>query len=309
MKKIVFVSLFAIALGAVISSCDKVDNPYPAGGSGELDWSLYPDGDSAHYAQNQWPVFTPNPNTQRFVLIEDFTGHQCPNCPNTATAVHNKIATDPTRIFGAAIHAGPTVDGMTSFQEITPPNYVEEFFNPDGLAIGAFLGNISGGFIGNPRITINRVAQAGDVTCTAASLNTLCSNILSSQLKVNIQAETNYFPSTRGLFLHTEVDKIDASVTNDLALVVYVIEDSMIAYQKNSGGDIPDYEHEDIMRGCIDGKPLGRTLDASDMINGKYYCNYSYKVPNELEIDNMHLIIYVYDKVTYEIYQVIKHEL
>lgn len=308
MKKIVFVSLFAVALATVIGSCDKVDNPYPAGGSGELDWSLYPDGDSAHYAQNHWPVFTPNTNTQRNVIIEDFTGHRCVNCPNTAAAVHTKVLSDPEHIFAASIHSGPV--GMTSFQELYPADgFVEEFFNNDGLAIGTFLGSVSPGFIGNPRISINRLSASGEITYSAAQLTNLSNTVTSSQLKVNIQAAHNYFASTRGLFLHTEVDKFDASITNDLALVVYVMEDSMIAPQLYSGGQDDNYIHRDIMRGCIDGKPLGRTLDESDIINGKYYCNYSYHVPSELEIDNMHLLIYVYDKVTYEIYQVIKHEL
>lgn len=308
MKKIVFVSVIAAALAGVFASCDKVDNPFPPGGQGELDWSLYPDGDSAHYAQNHWPTFTANTNTQRNVIIEDFTGHRCVNCPNTNAAVHAKVISDPTRIFGASIHAGPT--GMTSFQELYPiDGFVEEFFNTDGLAIGAFLGSVSPGFIGNPRISINRLNQGGEITYSAAQLTNLSNTVLTSQLKVNIQAATNYFASTRGLFLHTEVDKFDASVTNDLALVVYVMEDSMIAPQLLSGGQDDNYIHREIMRGCIDAKPFGRTLGDADLINGKYYCNYSYKVPDELEIDNMHLLIYVYDKVTYEIYQVIKHEL
>jgi hypothetical protein len=49
--------------------------------------------------------------------------------------------------------------------------------------------------------------------------------------------------------------------------------------------------------------------------NGKYYLDYSYILPNQLgpggetnihNADNMHLLIYVYDMSTLEIYQVIK---
>ncbi|MEY4572922.1 MAG: hypothetical protein RLZ10_2183, partial [Bacteroidota bacterium] len=56
--------------------------------------------------------------------------------------------------------------------------------------------------------------------------------------------------------------------------------------------------------------PFGRTLTSGDMLNNKYYVNYSFIVPNQLDgnfnASNMHVLIYVYDKETWEIYQVIK---
>jgi len=56
-----------------------------------------------------------------------------------------------------------------------------------------------------------------------------------------------------------------------------------------------------------------RVLTANDMINGKYYVNYSFVVPNQLDgaynAENMHVLIYVYDRTTWEIYQVIKQKI
>jgi hypothetical protein len=305
--------LFAAVVGSLIlsaGSCDKVEHPYPETGAGTLDWSLYPNGDSAHYAQNEWPVFTENTNTLRNVLVEDFTGHWCTNCPPTAAAVHNSVEANPDRVFAAGMHSGSL--GMTSFQELHPPLYTEIFYNDEVLEIGSFLGGIPGStFTGNPRIAINRIQQNGQHTCSAGSLATLISQSTTSQLKVNIQAAANYFPSTRGLFLHTEIDQIDQNLPNDLGLVVYIIEDSLVAPQKMPDAtDDLTYVHKDIMRGCIDGNAFGRVLTAADLSgNNKYYVNYSYKLPDQYNADNMHLLIYVYDKVTYEIYQVIKQEM
>jgi hypothetical protein len=55
------------------------------------------------------------------------------------------------------------------------------------------------------------------------------------------------------------------------------------------------------------------------MLNsGKYYLDYSFILPNQLaqagvttthNAENMHVLIYVYDKVTLEIYQVIKQKI
>jgi hypothetical protein len=73
------------------------------------------------------------------------------------------------------------------------------------------------------------------------------------------------------------------------------------------------YIHRDIHRGNLGGQAFGRTLTNNDIINGKYYVNYSFVLPNQLDgnynAENMHVLIYVYDKVTWEIYQVIKQKI
>ncbi len=68
---------YIIYLGLVgilgLFSCDRIENPIPVQ-YGTLDWELFPGGDSADY---NWPTWTTNTNTERNVLIEDFTGHTC----------------------------------------------------------------------------------------------------------------------------------------------------------------------------------------------------------------------------------------
>lgn len=320
MKKLFILSLTATL---VLGACDKVENAYPTTTtSNGLDWSLYPDGDSAFYvSQGLWPTFTANTNTLRNVLIEDFTGHQCVNCPAQTDLMEQYIATNPTRIFGLAIHAGPT--GITGFQE-TNANYPTELFCDAGIELGLHFGqNISGSaFLGNPAFSANRVLGNGQFTSNAGStLFNKGNACLASSLKINLQAATNYFTSTRGLFVHVEVDKIDQSITSDLAIVTCLVEDSLVApqlVQANATWDTDGtidgrntlYVHKDILRGMIDNRTFGKVLTAANLgTNNKYYVNYSYKLPAEFEADNMKLYIYVYDKNTQEIYQVIEKHL
>ncbi len=319
--------ILASVLATVIVSCDKVRNAYPANPvSSTLDWSLYPDGDSAHYAaQGLWPTFSANTNTDRNVLIEDFTGHQCVNCPFSTNLMEDLIATNPARIYGLGIHAGPT--GLTGFQ-VTSSAYPTVLYCDAGLEIGKHFGqDIPGSsFLGNPAFCVNRTKANNQFTSNAGSTMTNKTNTcLASSLKVNIQAVTNYFASTRGLFLHTEVDKIDASLTSELALAICVVEDSLLAPQLVPGNLDPDgspgdpntpdgraeaYVHRDILRGFLDGRTFGRVLtDADKGSNGKYFVSYTYRLPDQYNVDNMKLYIYVYDKSTEEIYQVIEKHL
>lgn len=310
MNKIIF--LVSISMAILFSSCDKVDNPYPVQSSLELDTTLYP-GNWSDYVANEWPVFTLNTNTNRTILIEDFTGHQCIYCPAAADLALQLHDDNPGRVLIATIHSGPT--GIGDFQSVELPNYPTDFTNPQGLEIGTYFGINDGGFSGNPRGMVSRIASGGNIFQSPTTWTNITNTaILANVLKVNIQSKLNYYDATHGAYLHTEVDKLDASLTNDLGIVVYLQEDSLVGDQKMSDNSHNStYIHRDLMRKCIDGRAFGRKLTDSDMINGKYYFNYSFVVPNQLDgvynAENMHLLIYVYDKITLEVYQVIRQKI
>ena len=73
------------------------------------------------------------------------------------------------------------------------------------------------------------------------------------------------------------------------------------------------YTHRDIHRGNLNNETFGRPITSEDLIDGKYYVNYSFFVPNQLDevynSSNMHLLIYAFDQSTWEIYQVIKQKI
>ncbi len=330
MKRILLIGLLATALLA----CDKVDNIYPKVVSTELNYDLYPGGDSADYANNEWPTFTQNTNTQRNLLVEDYTGHRCVFCPPAAELAKQLESNNPGTVFSAAVHTGPEPFNETNwnathiapgdFQTVVPPTYIHNFANAEALQIGDRMGpngvDPSSQFFGNPQGTVSRIKDGSNqITISPANWSSaVASALAANDLKVNIQAASNYYPSTSGLFLHTEIEIIDPTLTNDLYTVVYLLEDSIIKPQKfPSSVDSLNYLHHNVMRGCIDGRFLGQKLDAAHMQNGKYYFNYSYALPAGPEYTsdghlyddtNLHLLIYVRDAVTEEIYQVIKHD-
>jgi hypothetical protein len=310
MGKLVTV-LFSIILLVVTLGCDKINNPYPINnsGKGELDWSLYPDGDSAHYAQNKWPTFNANPNSLRNVLIEDFTGHTCNSCPAAAALAHTIENNNAGRVFTAAIHSGPT--GMGPLQTIQLPDYPTNWTNAEGLEIGTYFGSIAGSaFQGNPRGTINRALTNNQLTLHPSGWTSKVNSIITeNNLQVNLQAKSNYFPSTRGYFLHLELEKINTSLDiEQLAVVTYIIEDSIIGAQKMGDNSLnATYVHENVMRGCLDGKAFGKSIETKHIgANGKIYLDYTYKLPTQYNPSNVHCLIYVYDKTSKEILHVIK---
>jgi hypothetical protein len=252
-----------------------------------------------------------NTNTDRNILIEDFTGHKCIFCPAAADLAHQLQEANPGRVHVASIHAG--VDGIGDFQSVDA-EYTLDFTNPDGLYIGTWFGANDGGFVGNPRGPVSRVMNGGVIFQSPGQWSSMTSTLLTeNDLRVNLQSALNYYPSTKGAFLHVEVDKIDASL-GDLGIVAYLLEDSLVGDQKMSDNTHNhNYVHRDIHRKNLNNMPFGRQLTPADLNNGKYYVNYSFVVPNQLDGNfnaaNMHVLIYVYDMVTKEIYQVIKQKI
>jgi len=246
-------------------------------------------------------------------LIEDYTGHQCIFCPAAADAAHQLMVDNPGRVYISTIHTGASGQ-MEAFQEITPPTFTTDFTNAEGFAIGKYFGFDWPGspFVGNPFGSVNRADHGnGYPTLGAGSSATATdATIAANDNKVNIQAVSNYYPSTRGFFLHAEVDVVDASLTNQLNIVVHLIEDSLVAPQKYPSYTEYDYVHRDIFRGSIDGFTFGQPLDASNVTaSGTHEMFYIYELPAGYDPNNMHVIIYVRDAVTEEVYQVIKKHL
>lgn len=289
-------------------SCDRVEIAYRD--IPDLDSTYYP-GVWGDYVINEWPVFEQNTNTQRNILIDKFTGHNCTPCVTAAEVVRNVADYYPNRVFYASIHAGP--GGMTGFQTFNSSanSFYTDHTNPVGLAYGVFF-QTGFGFIGNPGILVNKELFGGSNSNMFAPASETASRvqqiIQQNDLRYNIQSKFRYFPETQGGYLHVEVEKIQAENPN-VDLMVYVIQDSLRDWQKlpSGGGDVPDYKHTKKHLGNIDNQVWGQRLNFSN--SNKVYKDYSFGKPAGIEPENIHFLIFVSDSETKRVYQVIKQKM
>ncbi|WP_107040207.1 Omp28-related outer membrane protein [Brumimicrobium mesophilum] len=308
MKKLQKYFLFLFGASVVLTSCDKVDNPYEKVVEINLDTTLY-DGAWSDYLANEYPTFPSNTNTNVNVLIEDYTGHTCISCPTAADIAHDIHINNPDRVFVASIHTGP---GSLSFQAANPnnPKFFTDHTNPDGIAYGDEFKN-GFGFFGNPQGTVNRKEGNGQMFSLFGVWQSRTDDILNAnELKFDIQSVFNYYTAANGGYLHVEVEKKTTEAIQ-LNTVVYVIEDSLVDWQKMPDNtDNEFYVHRDKHLGSIDNNAFGISTFMSDASSGdKKILDYSYVLPQGLDKENMHFLIYVYDVDTYEILQVIKQKI
>lgn len=302
--------VFALLVGIILfsnTSCDKVDFPYPEVSS--IDTTLYP-GIWSEYMENEYPDFENNTNTLRNVLIEDYTGHKCNNCPDAAVIAHDIETDNPDRVFVTSIHAAP--GGMSSFQSSDPESdyFYTDHTNPDGVAYGKTFEN-GFNFLGNPQGTINRQILDGKMFDFSGTWATRTANILNeNDLKINLQSVFNYYPSTSGGYLHVEIEKLDADPL-PVNVVVYVVQDTLTDWQVMPDNSYNEsYLHRETHLGSIDDKPWGTPVFGVEETSGvKKILDYSYQLPSDIPISNMHLLVYAYNTETYEVLQVIKQNL
>ena len=290
-------------------SCDKIDNPLPTV-YGDFNWNLYPNDPSTYPYNLTDPGSNWSTNTNpKGVLLEDYTGHKCTNCP--AAAVIAKQLEDDTslNVIVASIHA--STDG--SFQSTDPVEFTEDYKTDAG---DAYVQEMIG-FIGNPMGTINRNDGGYSNTVWYFSSNWatgINDEISSSNLEANLQLQYNYYPSTNGLFIHTETSFLN-NLSGNYHLIIYLVRDEVVSPQKMSDGSIDHhYHHHAILSDNINGT-WGTLINDSALVSGDvFYHDFSYELPNPsadstYNIDNLSLITYVCDRSSFKVLQTIRTEL
>ena len=292
------------------SSCDKIEEPIPELPGG-LDWNLYP-GDSLDYLalynfnspDSNWEI---NSNTKRNILLEDYTGHKCTNCPDAAITAKELEDNTSLGVVVVAIHA--STDGY--FQS-TYGTYQTDFTTEAG---DIYVADMPGMFA-NPMGTINRKSNglSGSVWQLSNSWETAVNQETYQPLLANIQVKTNYFPSTNGLFVHTET-VFNSDLVGDYRLVIYLIRKSVISPQSMEDGSTNyNYNHHHVLSNNINGT-WGTQLFSGSVSSGeKFYNHYSYQLISpstdlSYDLNNLSLVTYVCERNTFEVIQVIRTEL
>jgi hypothetical protein len=290
-------------LGTVLflSSCDRVENPLVVRDT-SLNWSLYPNSDTTTYP---WPTWTANANTTLNVMLEDYTGHTCTNCPAAAVIAKNIEDSKGGKVTVVSVHASTT----SGFQLPEPPELPLDHRTEAGTEYATAMG-----LTFNPAGMVNRNIYSSNYYTFDSEWSGYVDAELTNSPDFNIQVQFNHYPSTNGLFIHTEVEALNA-VSSDYNVIVMLVREHVEAPQKETGGVInEEYEHHNVLSDNINdtwGTPI---ITGGIGAGEKIYNNYTYQLPDPISdttynVNNLSLVTVVSDRNTYQIKQVVKTEL
>lgn len=289
MKNIAYILIFSSFLALLAISCDEIDQPYLRDGN-IIDTSACPAPD---FPALSAPV--------QKVLLEDFTGHTCVNCPGAAVLAHNLQLQNPDRIIVMAIHAG-------WFANPGSDPYTMDFRCEDGEALDQFFGVSAQG---NPNGMINRRGYDQTHIQGPDSWTSRISQALNVSPLVTLQLITDYDSLERKLCIHSRTSFL-SNLDLGLNIAAFIMEDNIIAPQKNNDPlvgttpDILEYNHKHVLRDGITGT-WGRPLASSDTttVSGHQITkSFPYTMPVEWVTENCKVVVFVYRTDTYEIIQV-----
>jgi len=279
MKKILFIFGF-IALG--LTSCDIVKPPFQTNGDGGID--------------------TTNTDTAivvkvRKVLLEDYTGHTCGNCPKAAIKADEIKATYKEKVIPMAIHAG-------GFAKPEMPDYPADYRTPEGDALDGFFG-ISA--VGNPNGMVNRIdfPTSGHIK-GHTDWTGIVANELSKAMQAWITIVPSFNASTRKLDVTIKTEFVEA-LGGDIRLSAFLVEDSVMADQKDylaNPTHVENYAHRHMMRQSLSGSGFGELIAANPQASATTVDkNYSITLSSNYNEKHCYVVAFIYNATTYEVIQ------
>lgn len=222
----------------------------------------------------------------RKVLIEEFTGVQCNNCPPGHTLIRQLINDHPDSIIAVAIHnanflADPYPDG-------------EDFrLNPEGFDISDALGGtgaIPGAAFDRYDFNPNdgRIAEWGTSTWAART-----GERLGLPTKLNVDLSSTYDAGTRELVARIEI-RYTSDVTETHSVTMMVTESGIINPQL-----LPDlsrddvYEHNHILRAVLSAS-AGDLIAPPKVTGWVVIKEYAITIPAEWDESNCHIVGFVH---------------
>ncbi len=222
-----------------------------------------------------------NSATEKKVLIEEFTGASCPNCPTGAAEIQSLQALHGERLVAVSIHAG-------FFAKKTAESKFD-FLTTEGASIEQFLGEPEG----YPSAVIDRKVVDGAVQISGAVSK--WAGIIAEQLdekaKMSIEIKNTYDATNRQLSTTIALNPIE-TLSETLALTVYITENNIIDAQKNQNTIIKDYTHRHVFRKAltaISGTSLTETLVAGTAVTKKF----TYTLPSNWNVENCSVVAFV----------------
>lgn len=251
MKKIF--SIFALAaLFVVAMGCDKIDDPHkpytPIGGA-------------------------------KTVLIKDFTGARCVNCPAAAEYAHElQHSLGADRVFIMSVHAGFLAQPMGNFPD---------FLTDEGTG---WYGNHDS----NPLFSVDHVALTDGSTLNVDQIDTPVSDALAEPQLFDIFIDNTYDEATRRLNVENIFNPMGDGNGKYYATVC-LVEDSIVGWQTIPGGVDREYVFRNVFRGTLNGADGELVTNGSFFVEDNFTTTCSMVLDSIYNADQCYILTYIYD--------------
>ncbi len=236
----------------------------------------------------------------RQVIIEEFTGVRCVQCPGGSQAIEDLIAIHGDRLIAVSIHSSGGFE--TPYAESTWDFRSQDADN---------LLNLLGIPLGFPTAVVNRQLFTGedDLQLPQSAWAGRIAEELQNPPQVKIDLELDYNEANRTVAISADIH-VEEEVNLDAPRITVMITENNITdlqiTPESSPDPDPNYVHKHVMRDVVtnfDGEDILESLSLGSVIEK----DFSYTLGNGWVAENCTVIVYVHNAgVTKEVLQAVE---
>ena len=218
--------------------------------------------------------------TGKTVLIKDFTGARCVNCPSAAEYAHNlqhQLGEDHVFIMG--VHAGYLAQPLGQFPDFLTDEGTEWYNNSSS----------------NPLFAVDHVALTEGNALYVEQIDAPVAAALEEEQSFEILVVPSYDEDNRQLEVAANVVSL-TGMDGQFYITVCLVEDNIVGWQTIPGGVDREYVFRNVFRGTLNGAGGEKFEDTHVDANETFRFNYSTELNAAYNADECYLMVYVHDK-------------
>ena len=218
--------------------------------------------------------------TGKTVLIKDFTGARCVNCPAAAEYAHNlQHQLDEDHIFILSVHAGFQATPIGSFPDFITDEGTEWYNNHDS----------------NPLFAVDHVALTDGNTFSEGQIDAPVTAALEEEQSFEIVVGRQFDETSRQLQVEVQAIALDDR-DGEFYITVCLVEDHIIGWQTTPSGVDREYDFRNVFRGTLNGAYGEAFEDIHVDSHDTFSFSYNTEINADYNADECYLMVYVYDK-------------
>jgi len=268
MKVKIFYSIFLI-ISMFFISCDIIENK------------------GVYYIEESENINNDTVTEETFekkVLLIEFTGHKCPNCPEAHATVKELQSVYNEKIIPISIHAGILAYPQGS--------YTYNFITTEGTEMYNSFG------ISAIPIGIVNSLDKNNLSTHTAWASKIDENLLTNPLIGLTISNTVVDNNINTEITYTALEDINSN----LKLCAYLIEDSIVSKQDSSGVGVVNYLHRHALRDVFNATVWGDDILTANILKGdKNTTTLSLAINSVWNINHCKVVAFIYDDQTKEV--------
>jgi len=213
--------------------------------------------------------------TGKTVLLHDYTGAHCSNCPAAAEIAHG-LQAQYDHLVVLSVHAGGLANPYNNNPDLRTPEGTEWFNN------NTF----------NPAGSVNRVKLLSGYILHDSEWTDAVVEALAEPQTIEIRLANSYDETTRQLTATIDAMELE-DITGDLAVTVCLMEDNIVAKQAVEGSSPnSNYVNHNVFRTTFNGA-YGESMAFDD--DHLFNKSFSLTLSDDYNADNCYVIAYIYE--------------